>query len=129
MFAHARASLPNECCGVIGGNNKKAKSIYRLRNVAENPLNTYSAAPEDLFIAQKQMRERGEQLLAIYHSHPRVTNPTPSETDIALAYYPTALYLIIGFETHTQVLKAFRIYESERRWEEVGYKVLEDNDS
>ncbi len=128
LFAHARECVPNECCGCIGGVIEKAKNIYRLRNVAENPLNTYSAAVEDLFVTQKLMRERGEELIAIYHSHPRVSNPRPSETDVALAYYPSAVYLIIGFDGDAPVLKAFRIYESEMRWEEIPYRVLEEND-
>jgi proteasome lid subunit RPN8/RPN11 len=44
------------------------------------------------------MRDRNETLFAIYHSHP--TSPaTPSTTDIALAAYPNALYLIISLNT------------------------------
>jgi proteasome lid subunit RPN8/RPN11 len=121
LFAHAREAAPEECCGVVGGNHEEAKSIYPLRNVAKNPLNAYEAAPEDLFKVQKEMRERGEELLAIYHSHPCSANLTPSKTDVALAFYPNAVYLIIGFEGERNVLKAFRIFESEGRWEEIDY--------
>lgn len=123
LFAHARAVAPEECCGVIGGNQEEAKSVYCLRNVSKNPLNSYEAAPEDLFKAQRFMRGKGEELLAIYHSHPRSSNPKPSETDVALAFYPNAVYLIIGFDGEENVLKAFRIYESVGRWEEVNYVV------
>ncbi len=56
----------------------------------------YEAAPEELFAAQRVMRERGEELLGIYHSHPRSPKPVPSETDVRLAYYPSAIYFIIG---------------------------------
>ena len=123
LFAHARQVAPEECCGVVGGNHQEAKSVYRLRNVAKNPLNAYEAAPEDLFKVQRTMRERGEEILAIYHSHPHVKNPTPSKTDVALAFYPNAVYLIIGFDGERNILKAFRIYESEGRWEEIDYIV------
>ena len=55
------------------------------------------------------MRERGEQLLAIYHSHPRSTEPQPSATDVRLAYYPSAVYLIVGLGDPEPCLRAFRI--------------------
>lgn len=126
LFAHARACEPEECCGLIGGVGEEAKNIYPLRNTAANPLNAYEAAVEDLFEAQRLMREREQALLAIYHSHPRSSNPTPSETDIALAYYPSAVYIIIGFDNDAPVLRAFRIYESERRWEEINIRVIEN---
>lgn len=124
VFAHARSCAPEECCGVVGGINGTAKSVYPLRNVARNPLNAYEAATEGLFKTQRLMRERGETLLAIYHSHPRSKNPQPSDTDVALAFYPDAVYLIIGFDGEENVLKAFRIDESARSWEEINYFVM-----
>src|SRR5919205_3919077 len=110
MVAHARETAPAECCGLIGGvSETEAANLYRLRNVTHNPELGYEAAPEDLFAAQRQMRERGEGLLAIYHSHPRASNPSPSETDVRLAYYPSAKYLIICLGGLEPVIKAFSI--------------------
>src|ERR1051325_10887442 len=118
IFAFAKEAAPHECCGLIGGNaDGAAQSIYPLRNVARNPMNAYEAGPEDLFAAQREMRERGEQLLAIYHSHPRATEPEPSETDLRLAYYPQAIYFIVGLAGERPVMRAFKIYEAESRWE------------
>ena len=58
IIAHAREVAPNECCGLIGGTQDgEARNVYRTRNIALNPLVTYAAAPEDLFAAQRQMRE------------------------------------------------------------------------
>ena len=94
-----------------------------MRNAAANPFITYEAAPEDLFAAQRAMRERGEQLLAIYHSHPRSADPKPSDTDVRLAYYPSAVYFIVGLAGEQPSLGAFRIVESEGRWEPVEYEV------
>src|ERR1041385_1378530 len=97
IIAHARAAAPHECCGLIGGTTDgQAQSIYRTRNMAADSLVAYEAAPEDLFAAQRTMRQRGEELLAIYHSHPRSSDPQPSVTDVRLAYYPSAVYLIVG---------------------------------
>ncbi len=121
IFAYARRAVPAECCGLIGGDGERATSLYPMRNMAANADSAYEAAPEDLFAAQRQMRERGEQLLAIYHSHPRATQPQPSETDVRLAYYPQAIYFIVGLSAEQPVMRAFKISEAECRWEEVEY--------
>jgi proteasome lid subunit RPN8/RPN11 len=129
IISHARESAPRECCGLIGAKTDgHAASIYRMRNVAADPMITYEAAPEDLFAAQRLMRERGEQLLAIYHSHPRADTPTPSATDVRLAYYPSAVYFIVGLGGEEPNMRAFRISESEGRWEPVEYEVVADAD-
>jgi proteasome lid subunit RPN8/RPN11 len=71
------------------------------------------------------MRERGEDLLAIYHSHPRASDPSPSDTDVRLAYYPSAKYLIIGLGGLEAVVKAFSISEREHRWQQVEYEIAD----
>jgi proteasome lid subunit RPN8/RPN11 len=127
ILAHACETDPAECCGLIGGDtDKQALSIYLLRNLAANSNVAYEAAPEDLFAAQRQMRDRGEQLLGIYHSHPRSAEPAPSETDVRLAYYPQAIYFIIGLAGPQPVMRAFRILEREERWEEVEYAIADE---
>lgn len=123
MYAHAREVVPSECCGLVGGAGEVARSVYRLRNVARDAVVSYEAAPEDLFDAQRVMRERGEQLLGIYHSHPRSGDPVPSDTDVRLAYYPSAIYFIIGLEGHEPTLRAFRISEGTRLWQRASYAV------
>ena len=127
IFAYAKEAAPTECCGLIGGGeDQQARSIYSLRNMASNSKVAYEAAPEDLFAAQRQMRDRGEQLLGIYHSHPRSAEPAPSETDVQLAYYPQAVYFIIGLAGPQPVMRAFRISEREEHWEEVEYAIADE---
>jgi [CysO sulfur-carrier protein]-S-L-cysteine hydrolase len=126
MFAHAREAAPEECCGLLGGREDEAETVYKLRNVARAPLVAYEAAPEELFDAQRRMRERGESLVSIYHSHPRSEEPAPSVSDVRLAFYPSAVYFIVGFDTAGAcVLRAFRISEREGRWERAHVDVLE----
>lgn len=124
--AHAREASPAECCGLVGGSAGCALTVYRLTNVARDALTSYEGEPRELFGAQRAMRERGEGLLAIYHSHPRSAAPAPSERDVRLAYYPEAVHLIVGFDGDEAVVRAFRLYESERRWEGVEYEVAEE---
>jgi proteasome lid subunit RPN8/RPN11 len=129
ITAHAREAAPHECCGLIGGTaDGKAKTIYRTRNIAAEPLVSYEAAPEDLFAAQRKMRECGEQLIAIYHSHPRAKDPEPSPTDIRLAYYPSAVYFIVGLGNSEPCLRAFRILEREGRWEPAEFEIVNKPD-
>jgi proteasome lid subunit RPN8/RPN11 len=125
MYAHAREAAPRECCGLVGGagHTGRAETIYRLRNTAADPRIAYEAAPQELFAAQRSMRERGEQLLAIYHSHPRSSDPVPSESDVRLAYYPAAIYFIIGLGEEGARLRAFRLREREGNWERIEYAV------
>ena len=127
MYAHARASAPSECCGLVGGTIEtgRAQTIYRLRNAASDPRVAYEAAPQELFAAQRSMRERGEQLLAIYHSHPRSPDPVPSDADVRLAYYPAAVYFIIGLSEEDAALGAFRLSEREGKWERALYRIAE----
>lgn len=126
ILEHARSIAPHECCGLVGGNDARAQTVYPMRNAAADPLVTYEASPEDLFAAQRSMHGRGEQLLAIYHSHPRSADPHPSETDVRLAYYPTAVYLIVGLGGEPPRLRAFRISESQGTWEPVEYEIVAD---
>jgi proteasome lid subunit RPN8/RPN11 len=125
IFVHARRELPNECCGLLGGRNCSVNSVYKLKNAAAAPLVEYEVAPEDLFRVHKQMRESGENLIGIYHSHPRAHDPFPSQTDIERAFYSEASYFIVGFHQNTPVLRAFKIYENERRWEQAEFVVIE----
>jgi proteasome lid subunit RPN8/RPN11 len=124
VFAHAAQAAPEECCGLFGGDQGgEVVTIYKLRNVSTHKVDSYEAAPEDLFAAQRQMRERGEQLLGIYHSHPRSAEPAPSQTDVRLAYYPQAVYFIVGFDGGQPVMRAFRISERDEVWHEVEYAI------
>ena len=130
MFAHARQARPEECCGLVGGDGEGiGASVYRLRNIAPDPRAAYDGDPQDLCEAQRTMRARGEQLLSIYHSHPREAVPVPSDTDVRLAYHPSAIYFIIGIEDGgadaPATLNAFRIFRSEKLWERVEYTIVE----
>ena len=96
MIAHAREEEPNECCGMIGGSDGGAASLYRSINAEASPLR-YSLDSADQFRIMREMEERGEELLAIYHSH-TASDPYPSQTDVNLAAYPDSVYLIVSLQ-------------------------------
>ena len=110
MLAHAREGYPNEVCGLIAGKNGLVSRIFRTANIDESSI-SYMIEPAEQFRAFKAMRAEGLELLAIYHSHP--TSPAyPSQTDVRLAYYPEAAYLIASLQNvGAPVIKGFRILD------------------
>jgi len=109
IIDQSRAERPRECCGLLGGRDWRVGTRYPLVNRSPEPERRYFAVPEDLFVAMRKMREAGEELVVIYHSHPRGPSH-PSQTDIELAFYPEAAYLIVALEPQTEV-RAFQIKE------------------
>ena len=57
-----------------------------------------------------RLDEEDLEVGAIYHSHTR-TEPVPSQTDINLAFYPEALYIIVGLAGQDPDVRAFRIVD------------------
>jgi proteasome lid subunit RPN8/RPN11 len=75
MVAHAQRTYPNECCGAmlgtIDGETKKVSEAIALENAfAGIQAERYELRPEDLLAADKAARDRGMDLIGIYHSHP-----------------------------------------------------------
>jgi proteasome lid subunit RPN8/RPN11 len=113
MIAHAREDLPNECCGMVGGRDDLATSVYRAENEFASPLR-FGVASQDLFrITQKEMPERDEDLVAIYHSHTK-SAAYPSQTDVneAEKSWPDAVWIIVSLEDPDEpVVKAYWLKE------------------
>lgn len=84
-----------EVCGLVGAVDEHPVSLYPVTNVADTPASHFRMEPQAQIRAMEAMRERGEALLAIYHSHP-ATPPEPSARDLDELGYPEALMLIIS---------------------------------
>jgi len=107
MIEHARADAPNECCGMIASRDGEAVRLYRARNAAASPLR-YEIDGAEQYRIQMEIEEQGLDLGAIYHSHTR-SAPYPSQTDINLAFYPDALYVIVGLAGEHPEVRAYTI--------------------
>ncbi len=94
----AQISPEKEICGLLGAKNNIPTTCYPVDNIAQHPEKQFQMNPEQQIAAIKKMRENDEQLFAIYHSHPSAP-AVPSATDLELANYPEALYLIISLNT------------------------------
>jgi proteasome lid subunit RPN8/RPN11 len=109
LLEQARASPRREICGLITARDGQPRRCLAIPNVAQQPAQFFTMDPAGQIEAFRSMRERGEQLYAIYHSHPQ--GPArPSGTDIEQAAYPEALYLIVSLRgVQPPVLGAWRI--------------------
>jgi proteasome lid subunit RPN8/RPN11 len=114
IIAHARAEAPLEACGLLGGKERRVLRVYPTTNVLRSPTR-YEAQGEEVWAALEEMAGRGWEPdpLAIYHSHPRGPE-TPSETDVAQAYYPDSIYVIVAhLDRPRPSLRGFTIIEGQ----------------
>lgn len=86
MVQHACATYPDECCGAMLGRVESGVKIVTeampLENAYEGSKRArYELRPQDLIRAEREARERGLQLIGIYHSHPDC-DAYFSETDL-----------------------------------------------
>ncbi len=108
IVEHARQEAPNECCGMVSARDGAAVKVYRATNAAASPLR-YEIDGAEQYRIQMEIYDAGLDLGAIYHSHTR-TEPYPSQTDINLAFYPDATYLIVGLAASDPEVRAFTIH-------------------
>jgi len=111
VIAHAREDAPNECCGMIASRNGEAVAVHRARNTAASPFR-YEMDGMEQYRIQTAIEDAGLELGAIYHSHTR-SAPEPSQTDINLAFYPEALYVIVGLKGPEPDVRAWRIVDGQ----------------
>ena len=112
IVGHARAEDPNEACGLIVGERPAGEGGVALRfeptrNRAASPYR-YEIHPDDLLRLTIATDDADEVFWAIVHSHVR-SAAYPSPTDVGLAFYPDALYLLVSLAADEPALGAFRI--------------------
>ena len=124
IVEHARDDLPNECCGIVASENGTAVKVFRATNAEASPVR-YSLDPREQYKITMEIEDRGWELGAIYHSHTR-SEAYPSQTDVNLAFYPDALYVIVSLRNPDEPeVRAFRI--ADERVDEVQVPV-DDSD-
>lgn len=100
MEAHARATYPEECCGIligtIAGARKAVRSAIAIGNAEEDSARRkrYTISARDMFEAEKTARREGADVIGFYHSHPDVP-AVPSATDLREATWPGLSYVIV----------------------------------
>jgi [CysO sulfur-carrier protein]-S-L-cysteine hydrolase len=121
LIDDARAGYPNEACGLIIGDRPAADGGRALRfeptrNAAASPYR-YEIHPDDLYRLTVATDDADETFWGIVHSHTH-TPAVPSPTDIGLAFYPDALYVLVSLSadeadraTGTPSIRAWRIVD------------------
>lgn len=118
IVKHARAEVPNECCGLLAGKNGAVLELFQCESTEKSPYRYY-VDPKDQIRIMREMDRKGWDLVGIYHSHTH-TEAYPSKTDVELAFYPEALYFIVSLQNrNTPVIRAFRITDGQIGEEEV----------
>jgi len=115
---HGEETYPYECCGVLlgqmDGDTRTVTSVARCGNTrTDSPQNRYNIDPKELVRIQRQGRERGEDIIGFYHSHP--DHPAQwSSTDLAEAHWFGCSYVITSVEKGKAILtNAFELTGSD----------------
>lgn len=107
MLTHAWEEAPREACGVLFGRRHTITEVVRITNVADAPERFFRLDDRAFVSALFSAQRRGLDLIGFYHSHPAGL-AAPSPTDVAQAYYPDAVQVIIGLRSDSPVT-AWRI--------------------
>jgi proteasome lid subunit RPN8/RPN11 len=106
---HGEETYPHECCGVLLGrvdddNARIVSATARCGNTrTDSPQNRYNIDPRELVRIQREGRDRGEDIVGFYHSHP--DHPAQwSPTDLAEAHWFGCSYVITSVEKGKAVL-------------------------
>ena len=108
IVAHARADHPDEACGVLAGpaGSERPERFIPMTNAARSPT-FYEFDSTEHFQVWKEMDERDEEPVVIYHSH-TATEAYPSRTDVSYANEPGAHYVLVS--TRDPAIAEFRSY-------------------
>ena len=97
LMVEAQRQPDAEVCGLIGRDDQGQVEVYPVANIAAEPEHAFEMAPAALIEAMRRIRERGQQLMAIYHSHP-AAEAVPSKPDLRDHGYPEALQIIVSMD-------------------------------
>ena len=114
IVAHARADHPDEACGVIAGpaGSDRAERFIPMMNAERSPT-FYRFDSMEQFQVWKEMDDRDEEPIVIYHSH-TATGAYPSRTDISYASEPGAHYVLVSTRDADEAeFRSFRITDGE----------------
>jgi proteasome lid subunit RPN8/RPN11 len=112
MLAYVQSRLPLEACGLLAGRDGLISHIYFIDNILRSPVEFEMDAQQQIE-AMIHAEEHELALLAVFHSHP-LGPQTPSQTDVAKAYYPDMAQIIIALANPAEPsVRAFTIAEQE----------------
>lgn len=99
MLEHCMKSFPYEACGILAG-KEMITNIYKIKNIELSSV-SYFMEPMEQLRAMKDIRAKGINMIAIYHSHP-YGNAYPSQKDKELALYDV-YYVIVAIKPEVEI--------------------------
>jgi proteasome lid subunit RPN8/RPN11 len=110
ILVQAKTEAPIEACGILAGGDGRVEKLYKMTNIDQSS-DHFMMEPEEQFKVVKDIRSKGLEMLAIYHSHPE-TPARPSAEDIRLALTPDVIYVIVSLANSKPAIKSFIIEDS-----------------
>ena len=108
VLAHCRSRSPKEACGILAGKDGIVAQVYPMTNTEDSPIG-YTMDPKEQLQIEKQMRQRGQRMVGIYHSH-TASEAYPSSVDVRLAISPDVSYVLVSLKDPKQPdFKSYRI--------------------
>lgn len=124
LYNIAQESLPNEAVallfGVVDRNRVVVKNLEPVQNMSSNPRVSFKIDPEEEYRLLIEAEERGEDLVAIYHSHPAL--PRPSPRDLRFMRLNPVIWLIASKTGRHWTSRAFIFENNEAH--EVGVEII-----
>ena|ERR1700733_754472 len=119
MVAHCLVGLPDEACGLLGGDPAANQAItcYPTRNLAAS-AKLYTVDPKDHLLADRDAEAAGHSIIGVFHSHTH-TEAYPSPTDVAQAPDPSWHYVLVSLRDVVPVVRSYRIEDGRIREEPV----------
>ena len=107
MCTHVEGFIPEEACGILGGNGDLVKCVIPVTNELHSPIK-FRMAPEEQFKAFLWLEQNALEMLGYYHSHP-AGPANPSKTDLLQFYYPGVILVLLSPQNSTWQIKGFII--------------------
>ena len=114
VILHVKNAYPKEGCGLIARIKPSLVGVrlIPMTNIAQS-ASEFEMDPAELINTLRELRDSGEELAAIYHSHPHAP-ARPSNIDVQRAYYPEAAHLIVSLaDPERPQVAGFRIVDGE----------------
>ena len=115
VMAHCQSRYPKEACGLLAGAADRGADgehavvqVYPMTNVEDSPIG-YAMDPNEQLQVEKQIRQRQQRMLGIYHSH-TASEAYPSSVDVRLSLSPELSYVLVSLKDRERPeLKSYRI--------------------
>ncbi len=111
MVAHCLTGLPDEACGLLGGDlaTGRAVTCYPTRNLAAS-AKLYTVDPKEHLRADRDAEAAGYSIIGVFHSHTH-TEAYPSPTDVAQAPDPEWHYILVSLRDIQPMVRSYRIVD------------------